>query len=225
MVDHGRNGWKADIQHSTDYGHGRSRSLLIPSFPFSTRTRPAQRQQNEWAKFGPKRRDLDRSSRVLVGIHRTRFRIPLCQPPAFSRVSGSVALPERYGAISVPCVAELVLPAPHTQATLSPVVHPGIFLSPIRPVAGLIPSSRPNDEAAGRVGAVFETLRPALVVEHAVPFGAASVTEVEEYWNGRAVAETRAALTCDDPRIAALHVDLATRCVRKIIEERERRQS
>lgn len=44
----------------------------------------------------------------------------------------------------------------------------------------------------------------------------------EEYWNRRAVAETRHALGCNDPRIAALHVDLATRCVRQALLERER---
>ena len=44
----------------------------------------------------------------------------------------------------------------------------------------------------------------------------------EQYWNRRAVAETRAALTCNDPHIAALHVDIATRCVRQALAERER---
>lgn len=44
----------------------------------------------------------------------------------------------------------------------------------------------------------------------------------EEYWNRRAVAETRAALGCNDPHIAALHVDIATRCVRQALAERER---
>lgn len=48
------------------------------------------------------------------------------------------------------------------------------------------------------------------------------VTPGEEYWNRRAVAETRAALTCNDPHIAALHVDIATRCVRQALAERER---
>lgn len=44
----------------------------------------------------------------------------------------------------------------------------------------------------------------------------------ENYWNRRALIETRAALRCDDPHIAALHVDLATRCVRNALAERER---
>jgi hypothetical protein len=44
----------------------------------------------------------------------------------------------------------------------------------------------------------------------------------EQYWSERTLAETKAALNCDDPRIAALHVDLATRCLRKALAERER---
>lgn len=40
------------------------------------------------------------------------------------------------------------------------------------------------------------------------------------YWSSRARAETIAALRCDDPHIAALHVELATNCVRKMIESR-----
>ena len=35
----------------------------------------------------------------------------------------------------------------------------------------------------------------------------------ENYWHERVRAETRAALACDDPRIAAIHVELATRCL------------
>jgi len=48
------------------------------------------------------------------------------------------------------------------------------------------------------------------------------VSPDESYWNERALRETRAALRSDDPRVAALHVDLATRCVRNAIAERER---
>lgn len=40
------------------------------------------------------------------------------------------------------------------------------------------------------------------------------VGEWTAYWHQRVRAETRAALACDDPRIAALHVELATRCLR-----------
>lgn len=43
----------------------------------------------------------------------------------------------------------------------------------------------------------------------------------ESYWNKRALTETRAALRSDDPKVAALHVDLATRCVRNAIAERD----
>lgn len=43
----------------------------------------------------------------------------------------------------------------------------------------------------------------------------------EDYWNRRALAETKAALSCDDAHIAALHVDIATRCVRQALAERE----
>lgn len=48
------------------------------------------------------------------------------------------------------------------------------------------------------------------------------MTPAEQYWNRRALAETKAALRCDDPHVASLHVDLATRCVRKALFERER---
>ena len=44
----------------------------------------------------------------------------------------------------------------------------------------------------------------------------------EQYWSKRARAETMAALACDYPHLASLHVDLATRCVRKAIHERQR---
>jgi hypothetical protein len=44
----------------------------------------------------------------------------------------------------------------------------------------------------------------------------------EQYWNRRALVETKAALRCDDPHIAALHVDLATRCVRQALAERDK---
>ena len=50
------------------------------------------------------------------------------------------------------------------------------------------------------------------------------MTPSEEYWNRRALTETRAALTCNDPHIAALHVDIATRCVRQALLEREQSQ-
>ena len=43
----------------------------------------------------------------------------------------------------------------------------------------------------------------------------------EKYWHSRALAETKSALGSDDPHIASLHVDLATRCVRKVLEQRE----
>lgn len=46
--------------------------------------------------------------------------------------------------------------------------------------------------------------------------------EGEQYWNRRALVETRAALQSDDPHVAALHVDLATKCVRNALAERER---
>lgn len=46
-------------------------------------------------------------------------------------------------------------------------------------------------------------------------------SQSEEYWSRRAFSETKTALSCDDPRIAAIHVDLATRCVRQIVNERE----
>ena len=51
------------------------------------------------------------------------------------------------------------------------------------------------------------------------------MTPSEKYWNRRAFAETKAALGCEDARIAALHVDMATRCVRQVLAERERREA
>ena len=45
--------------------------------------------------------------------------------------------------------------------------------------------------------------------------------EREEYWHRRALQETKAALGSDDPQVAALHVDLATRCVRQVLTVRE----
>jgi hypothetical protein len=33
------------------------------------------------------------------------------------------------------------------------------------------------------------------------------------YWRERVLAETRAALCCEDARTAAIHVELATRCL------------
>jgi hypothetical protein len=47
-------------------------------------------------------------------------------------------------------------------------------------------------------------------------------SQSEDYWSRRAFSETKTALKCDDPKIAAIHVDLATRCVRQILNERER---
>lgn len=35
-----------------------------------------------------------------------------------------------------------------------------------------------------------------------------------DYWHERVRAEAKAALDCDDPRIAAIHVELATHCLR-----------
>jgi hypothetical protein len=35
------------------------------------------------------------------------------------------------------------------------------------------------------------------------------------YWHRRAIAETQAALASADAHIAAIHVELATRCLRK----------
>lgn len=49
-----------------------------------------------------------------------------------------------------------------------------------------------------------------------------ALSTTEDYWNRRALAETKAALRCDDARVASLHVDLATRCVRQSLIERER---
>ena len=48
-----------------------------------------------------------------------------------------------------------------------------------------------------------------------------TLSSSEKYWHSRALAETKAALDSDDPHIASLHVDLATRCVRKVLEQRE----
>lgn len=50
------------------------------------------------------------------------------------------------------------------------------------------------------------------------------MTPSEQYWNRRALDETKAALNCDDPHVASLHVDLATKCVRQILQVRERRR-
>lgn len=43
------------------------------------------------------------------------------------------------------------------------------------------------------------------------------VTTEEEYWSNRTYVETKAALAAADPQIASLHVDLATRCLRKAL--------
>ena len=51
------------------------------------------------------------------------------------------------------------------------------------------------------------------------------MTPDEEYWNNRTVAETKAALQSEDPRIASLHVDLATKCLRKALSEREQSET
>ena len=46
-------------------------------------------------------------------------------------------------------------------------------------------------------------------------FPAATIAgDQRSYWHERVRAETRAALACEDPRIAALHVELATRCLK-----------
>lgn len=37
------------------------------------------------------------------------------------------------------------------------------------------------------------------------------------YWRRRVHAETRAALASRDPKVAAIHVELATRCLRMIL--------
>ena len=50
------------------------------------------------------------------------------------------------------------------------------------------------------------------------------MTPSEQYWNRRALDETKAALNCNDPHVASLHVDLATKCVRQILQVRERRR-
>lgn len=52
-----------------------------------------------------------------------------------------------------------------------------------------------------------------------------ALSPTEDYWNRRALAETKAALRCDDARVASLHVDLATRCVRQSLMERERAEN
>ena len=39
------------------------------------------------------------------------------------------------------------------------------------------------------------------------------------YWHQRGRAEAEAALACDDPRLAAIHVELATRCLKMAREE------
>jgi hypothetical protein len=44
----------------------------------------------------------------------------------------------------------------------------------------------------------------------------------EAYWSRRAFSETKTAIQSDDPHVAAIHVDLATRCVRQFLQERER---
>ncbi|MGI8704279.1 MAG: hypothetical protein ACR2JJ_00500 [Sphingomicrobium sp.] len=49
-----------------------------------------------------------------------------------------------------------------------------------------------------------------------------ALSTTEDYWNRRALAETKAALGCDDAHVASIHVDLATRCVRQCLLERER---
>lgn len=46
----------------------------------------------------------------------------------------------------------------------------------------------------------------------------------EHYWHRRALGETTAALRSDDPHVAALHVELATKCVRNALAEREREE-
>lgn len=46
----------------------------------------------------------------------------------------------------------------------------------------------------------------------------------EHYWHRRALGETTAALRSDDPHVAALHVELATHCVRNALAEREREE-
>ena len=43
----------------------------------------------------------------------------------------------------------------------------------------------------------------------------------EAYWNRRALEEMKAALKSDDAHVAAVHVDLATRCVRNAVMERD----
>jgi hypothetical protein len=54
--------------------------------------------------------------------------------------------------------------------------------------------------------------------------GLAMTSPNEAYWSRRAFVETKTAIQCDDPHIAAIHVDLATRCVRQFLQERERGQ-
>jgi hypothetical protein len=40
------------------------------------------------------------------------------------------------------------------------------------------------------------------------------------YWRARVLAETNAALSCEDARTAAIHVELATRCLRMAQRDR-----
>lgn len=35
------------------------------------------------------------------------------------------------------------------------------------------------------------------------------------YWHARVIEETEAALACDDPLLAAIHVELATHCLKR----------
>jgi hypothetical protein len=51
------------------------------------------------------------------------------------------------------------------------------------------------------------------------------ISQNEAYWSRRAFFETKTAIQSDDPHIAAIHVDLATRCVRQFLQERERGRS
>lgn len=50
---------------------------------------------------------------------------------------------------------------------------------------------------------------------HAIPAGQHS-----GYWHARVLAETEAALACDDPHTAAIHVELATHCLKRAQQER-----
>jgi len=47
------------------------------------------------------------------------------------------------------------------------------------------------------------------------------MTAEERYWNGRTLAETKAALASFDAHVAAVHVELATRCLRKALAAME----